>query len=211
MKKEKARKRGRPSLSADQLSGSAIDAARWLAVQDAASMRDAAKRFGISTQAAWLAWKRLGMGEVPRTRKRREQRNESIARIRNGALVSTVAAELGVTSEAISRWCYLAGVKVPHLRAADPSAVDAGLDIVRAGGSVSDGASVAGVQYAAFRRYMTRHGVPAAPLDRDRKKLGRSEQAATLVDREGVSQGAAAMIVGVSPGSVRSYMRRRAL
>jgi transposase-like protein len=203
----------RPPLPLDQLGGASAAAARWLADQEDGCLRDAAERFGISFQAVQQAWQRLGFGETPRTRKLRERREEGIARAKGGASATAIAAELGVPRSAIYKWCLDAGVVICNPRATDPAALEAGLEVVRAGGSIAEGTAVAGVQYAAFHRHMKRSGVRAVPFDqlrRDLKKRGRSEEAAALVEHEGFSSGDAARAVGVSPGSVRSYLKRRA-
>jgi hypothetical protein len=203
-------KRGRRPLTPDQLRGASVDAARWLAAQRDADLRHAADRFGISHQAVSQAWHRLGLGDLPRVKKRRDQCAACVALAKDGKPAAVIAAELGVPRTAVYKWCGAAGIELRDPKRADPAAVAAGLKIVRAGGTISEGAAIAGVQYAAFHRHLKKSGVrPPRGDRRDRKKLGRSAQAALLVEREGFSPGDAAMIVGVSPGSVRSYLRRR--
>jgi predicted transcriptional regulator len=202
-------KRGRRPLAPDQLRGAAVDAARWLAGQRDADMQQAAKRFGISHQAVSQAWHRLDLGELPRVKKRRAQGAACVVLAKEGKSAATIAAELGVPRTAVYKWCGEAGIELRDPKMPNADALAAGLEVVRAGGTIGEGASIAGVQYAAFHRHLKKSGVHPSREQRG-KKLGRSEQAVVLIEQEGFSPGDAAMIVGVSPGSVRSYLKRHA-
>ena len=201
-------KRGRRPFAPNQLRGASVDAARWLASQRDADMRQAAERFDISHQAVSQAWHRLGLGELPRVKKRRAQYAACVVLAKEGKPTITIAAELGVPRSAVYRWCSEAGIELRDPKVPDSDALSAGLEVVRTGGSVIEGAAIAGVQYAAFHRHLKRSGVQSSRDRRDRNKRGRSAQAVVLIEQEGLSVGDAAMIVGVSPGSVRSYLRR---
>ena len=190
--------------------GQGAEAARWLAQQPESNFRKAAARFGVSHQAVQAAWQRLDLGEPPQEKLRRRLQIAVLALVRNGKTAAEVSQLTGMSLGRIYAWCKKQGVKMTsgHARhAADPEAVAAGLGVVRAGGTIAEGACAAGIQYAAFQRYVKRAGIKPAH-SRQGKRHGGTAQAALLVERESVSVNEAAKIYGIAPGSVRDYVKR---
>lgn len=190
-------------------------AALWLADQSGdVGLTEAGDQFGISREAVRQAWGALCLGETPREKMRRQLCAVVVDLSRSGKTAQQIEDLTGVQWLAITRWCREAGVDLRRGPSgccpADPVAVAAGLEVVRAGGSVAEGASAAGVQYAAFHRHVKRANIIPSRFDQRKRSLGRSAQAAQLVEREGVSAGDAAQIFEISPGSVRSYLKRHA-
>ncbi len=184
-----------------------MDAARWLAQQSGAAFdfREAAARHGVSHQAVQQAWRRLGLGQTPRER----ACQQALELARAGKIVTEISRLTGASPRSIRAWCRKRGVPITNGHAADPEAIAAGLDVVRAGGTIAEGASAADVQHAAFKRYMRRAEIRPVHA-RQGKHNGKGAQAALLVEQEGVTVGEAAKIYGVAPGSVSDYMKKRA-
>jgi hypothetical protein len=189
-------------------------AAHWLVEQTGnVGYMEAGERFKITREAVRQAWQQLGFGETPRE-SFWKQAHAAIVDLARTEKTSREIEELtGFAPSIIRRLCLKNGIRLRDAlaaRTADPEAVAAGLEIVRAGGSIGEGTSVAGVQYAAFHRYVKRAKIAVARFDQQKRRFGRSAQAALLVEQEGISPGEAAKLYAVSPISVRAYMRRHA-
>ncbi len=188
-------------------------AARWLSTQTGnVALAVAGKRFGITREAVRQAWHRLGLGETPREKCWQQIRSAIVDLARTGKQASQIAELMGVSNSTISHVCHKAGVSLKDSRCGttDPDAIAAGLEAVRAGGTIGEGSCIAGLQYAAFYRYVQEAKIAAVPFDQRKRKLGRSAQAAQLVEHEGASAGEAARVFGIAPNSVRDYLRRHA-
>lgn len=185
-------------------------AARWLAEQSGdLGKKEAAARFGITREAVRQAWQQLGLGETPRQKLWRQLRPAVVELGRAGKPLRQIITETGVTAHLVRRWCREEGVAVRRgYRAADPAAVSAGLDVVRNGGSIAEGAAAAGIQYAAFHRYVKRAQLRSNPCDPRKRFQGRSAQAALLVTRDRLSPNEAARLLEISPTSVIAYLKR---
>ena len=199
-------------MSRSRSSGRSTDAARWLAQQASGSFdfREAAVRFGVSRQAVQQAWHHLGLGETPREKLRRQLQAAVMKLARDGKTATEVSQLTGVSPGLVYAWCRRQNVKLARghaLHAADPKAVAVGLAVVRAGGTIAEGACAAGIQYAAFQRYLKRANIKPSHSRRG-KRHGASAQAALLVEREGISVNEAAKLHGIAPRSVYDYIKR---
>lgn len=192
--------------------GGMWDAARWLAEQTGdVGYAEAGEQYGMTREAVRIAWKALEFGMTPREKYRADRREKIATLARAGKTASEIAEEMRLGHARIGFVLKKAGVRAaPSLHYADRTAIEAGIEIVRNGGTVGEGASVAGIQYPRFHKYMTKAGVTGSPLDKETlaRTLGRGEQGALLVKAEGMTAGQAAMVVGCSPHSVRDYLLR---
>lgn len=200
----------------------AESAARWLVEQEGnARYEDASARFEISTHLIRAAWERLQLGATPCEKMSVALREKVLELARTGNTRSQIKTLLGVNRNTISRWCKAGGVVMKSeigkngLPPPDLDATAIGLEVIRAGGSIAEGARDADVAYTTLWRYAKIAKIkPTAPNAQDPQRQlqrrGRSAQAALLVEQEGLSISEAAKIVGVAPRNVRVYLQRHA-
>jgi transposase len=187
------------------------DAARWLAGQpDGTTYIDAAQQFGVTHEAVRQAWNALALGETPLKKAKSSRRAAAIALARDGKTMKEIAAATGASLGWVQMLKQQGITIVRSSFYSSPKAIEAGLEIVRHGGTVGEGAAAAGLQYASFHRYVKKAGISPGRLDATKlaRAVGRGAQGALLVKTEGMTAGQAAMVVGVAPMSVRRQLQQ---
>lgn len=149
-------------------------AARWLSKQkDALSYADAARRFDVSPSVVAAAWKRLALGKTPRDKAlsaKQAKRSHVLRLARSGKMVAEIMAAVDIPRWTICAWCSAAKVRLErrygHRAVKNPEALAAGLKVVRRGGSITKGASVANLSRRGFSYHLKRKKIKPKPARR---------------------------------------------
>lgn len=174
-------------------------------------LKEAARKFGISTQAVHQGWLRLFPGEPIPTLIAAAQRNQRIVELAaSGKTLLEICEELGVAYGSAHSACQRADVHpAPALNGYGARNEEAVAEMMKGDKTVAEVAAQFQMSDGHLRQLLHDRGVSAPHKRSTSEHWGRSAAAHELMQREGLTINQAARRLEIAPGSLRSYIARR--
>jgi predicted transcriptional regulator len=183
-------------------------AARWLA-ENGGTVREAATRFQLSSQAVSAAWRVLWPDRRTPRWATSERDDQIVALAEFRYLVDEIAQRVGVSDSTVRRVLIGRGVALRAARSAEESVLDEAVSMIQAGGvTVGDVAARLGIRDHRIHRHLRLRGLSAGHGSTRDRMDGRTARAVARVIEDGISPIEAGALESCSPAGVYRMLRK---